>query len=90
MGKYLLSDISLKSIKQPTWEEAFNELKKIVADEFRRNEKHIHFDSLYEFDKKVYESFCNQECEDKEYNSSLKELSSLLFRSQQQQDNCTH
>ena len=61
MGKYPVISISLKSMKQPTWEEAFTEFRKIISDEFRRNRINIDFNSLYKSDVKHYDSICNRE-----------------------------
>ena len=39
MGQYPVISISLKSMKQPTWEESFSQFKEIVANEFERHQE---------------------------------------------------
>ncbi len=39
MGQYPVISISLKSMKQPTWEESFSQFKEIIANEFERHQE---------------------------------------------------
>ena len=39
IGQYPVISVSLKSMKQPTWEESFSQFKEIVANEFERHQE---------------------------------------------------
>ena len=45
-GQYPVISISLKGMKQPTWEEAFAEFKDIVAKEIWRHQELFNTDSI--------------------------------------------
>lgn len=81
MGKYPIISISLKSMKQSTWEEAYKEFKKIISEEFRRNKQYTDFNSLYESDRENYNLICNRGGDYSDYNTSLKHLSDILYQS---------
>lgn len=39
MGQYAIISISLKGMKQPTWEQTFIQFKEIIANEFERHQE---------------------------------------------------
>lgn len=80
MGRFPVISISLKSMKQPTWEEAYCEFRKIIANEFRRNMAYIDSDALNQTDNEKYQLIVNRDGKFSVYNTSLKELSDILFR----------
>ena len=81
MGKHPVISISLKSMKQSAWEEAYKEFKKIISEEFRRNKQYTDFNSLYESDRGNYNLICNRGGDYSDYNTSLKHLSDILYQS---------
>ena len=78
MGQYPVISISLKSMKQSTWDTAFDEFKKIIAEEYRRHIHIISENNMYSYDKEQYNKVCERKGEYSDYNSSLKFLSSKL------------
>ena len=81
MGQYPVISISLKSMKQSTWDTAFDEFKKIIAEEYRRHMHIITENNMHSSDKEQYIKVC--ECKGKysDYNTSLKFLSDKLEES---------
>ena len=79
MGKYPVISISLKSMKQPAYDDAFYCLQEELAREFKRHDELLPGLS-YEEDRKKYLRFIGRKAEPKEYLDSLKFLSECLFQ----------
>lgn len=77
MGQYPVISVSLKSMKQGSFEEAFHCLKEVIAGEFK-----LHPDLLNALktddDRKKYSLLMNREADDAEYLTSLRFLSRCL------------
>ena len=79
-GQYPVITLSLKSMKQDTYEHAFYEFKNMVIGEFGRNIEVINSDVLLPNEKKKFELIINDEAEDEAYLTSLKLLSECLSK----------
>lgn len=79
MGQYPVISISLKSMKQPTWELALNEFMKIISNEFRRYKTIIDSNKIFDSNKEEFSNICNRRGNYSMYNSSLKLLSNCLY-----------
>ena len=77
MGKYPVINISLKCSKQPTFERAFEELKKVIAYEYERH-KFILQDKKLEDQKDRYLKILKLEGNISDYSDSIKFLSECL------------
>ena len=77
-GQYPVISISLKGMKQPTWEEAFAEFKEIVAKEIWRHQELFKSDSILPANKKTFEDISHGAADDIEYRTILKQLSDSL------------
>ena len=79
MGKYPVISVTLKSMKQATYEEAFYCLKEEIAREYRRHEKIL--DSLdQEEDREKFRRFVVWKAQPEEYLGALRFLSECLFQ----------
>lgn len=58
-GKYPVIYITFKNAKQNNWEDTFENLKKIVADEYRRHSYVLEVDILSQFEKENTIIFLN-------------------------------
>ena len=78
MGKYPVISLSLKSMKQGSYEEAFHCLKEEIADEFK---KHLELLGKLETedDRKKYDQLANRRAPGEEYLNSLQFLSQCLY-----------
>ena len=80
MGQYPVINISLKSMKQASYDEAFYIFKELISNEFVRHIDLIHSDKLLEKDKVKFEKILNQTENDMVYKTSLKFLSDCLYK----------
>lgn len=78
MGQYPVISISLKSMKQPTWEEAFLQFKNIVADELWRHKGLLDSDVLLPLNINKLRMICEGTADDPMYSTSLRLLSDCL------------
>ena len=79
MGKYPIISLTLKSMKQATYEEAFYCLKEEIAREYRRHDKILEF-LEYEEDREKFLRFATWKARSEEYLGALKFLSECLFQ----------
>ena len=79
MGQYPVISISLKSMKQPSFELALTELKKIISNEFRRHREIAESDKFFDSDKEDFLNICNRRGDYSMYNTSLNFLSNCLY-----------
>ncbi|MBE6842428.1 MAG: AAA family ATPase [Ruminococcus sp.] len=80
MGQYPVISLSLKSMKQATYESSFALFKKIISDEFDRHRQVLKSQNISESDKKKYESICDDTAEMDLYLYSVKFLSDCLCK----------
>ena len=79
MGQYPVIMVTLKSMKQATYEDAFYCLKEAIAGEFRRHDR-ILSEISYETDREKFLRFIERKADPEEYLDALKFLSDCLFR----------
>lgn len=81
MGKYPVISISLKSLKQPTFELAFEQLKRVLKREYDRHWWMLqNSDCVSTHEKVRYEKIMNLEGEEADYYIALEFLSECLNR----------
>ena len=78
MGQYPVISISLKSMKQATYEMSLSVFKKIVEEEFWRHRDIFESDVISPADKQVFKDICSRKADDGTYFSGLKLLSDCL------------
>lgn len=78
MGKYPVISISLKSMKQPTWDLALNEFVKIISNEFRQHKNILDSNKIFGSDKEELLNICERKENYSMYNTALKLLSNCL------------
>jgi len=79
MGQYPVISISLKSMKQSSYEDAFEKFKDIVLSEFERNDNILSSDKLKPMQRKKFENIYNGTANNSTYFTALKLLSDCLF-----------
>lgn len=79
MGQYPVIGISLKSMKQLSYDDAFYCLQEELAGEFKRHDELLPR-LPYEDDREKYLRFIGRKAEPKEYLGSLKFLSECMYR----------
>jgi hypothetical protein len=77
-GKYPVISLSLKSAKQPNFEEAYMALRTEIAGEFKRHSFIAEHECLFPDEKELFLKLMLQKGEKAEYNQSLKFLSSCM------------
>jgi len=77
-GQYPIISLSLKSMKQPSYEFAFEEFKKNIRKEFWRHRDVLTSDVLSPVERNQFESVCDGTAEDSVYITSIKLLSDCL------------
>ena len=80
MGEYPVISLSLKSMKQASYNEAITIFKKIISDEFKRHSDVLLSDKLNPADKLEYEKVCNDAVDKSFYLYSIKFLSDCLCK----------
>ena len=80
MGQYPVISLSLKSMKQATYESSFALYKKIISDEFKRHSNILKTDKLLLSEKQEYESICDNTADKDLYLYSVKFLSDCLCK----------
>ncbi len=78
MGQYPVISISLKSMKQPTFEKSFGQFKEIIADEFERHHDLLNNSALMRRKRKRIQDIIDDTADDTVYYTSLKLLSDCL------------
>lgn len=78
MGQYPIISISLKSMKQSNYQEAFSEFKNMISKEVWRYKELLVSDKLMPFSRKKLEMICNDTADNSVYNTALKLLSDCL------------
>ena len=79
MGQYPVISISLKSMKQSDYQEAFSEFKNMISKEIWRHKELLVADKLMPLSRKKLEMICNDTADNSVYNTALKLLSDCLY-----------
>lgn len=84
MGQYPVINISLKSMKQPDFETAYETYKDIIKDEFSRHKATVYKANVLDNEEKErYESFLDIKAEYSAYNKAIGFLSKCLCKAYQ-------
>lgn len=78
MAKYPVISISLKSMKQPTYELSYIQMKKVIAEEFRRHDEILNTQNLTEAEKERFCAIRDVKGSESDYLDALRFLSSCL------------
>ncbi|MDE5765377.1 MAG: AAA family ATPase [Ruminococcus sp.] len=78
MGQYPVISISLKSMKQPTYEAAFARFRSLIVRDFERHDVIIASDKLKPLQRKRFSEIYNGTADNSVYEESLKLLSDCL------------
>ena len=78
--QYPLIFLSLKSAKQPNFEEAYKKLCRGIAEEFRRHQYLLEGSRLAEDQKIIFQKIMTGQADYSEYNDALKFLSECLWQ----------
>lgn len=78
MGECPVISVSLKGMKQPTWEESFAQFKEIVANEFERHQKILDSALISGRKRKRIQGVLDDTADDTVYSTVLKLLSDCL------------
>ena len=79
MGQYPVINISLKGMKQNSFDDAFEQFKNIVISEYERHDYILSSDKLKPVQRKKFEAIYNGIADDKVYLNALKNLSDCLM-----------
>lgn len=79
MGDYLVIDLTLKSAKQPTFESAYDKIKRAIANEFHRHQYILSNEKINEEDKKLFQKIADRKAEYDDYSGALEFLSKCLY-----------
>lgn len=77
--QYPVISLSLKSMKQKSFNDAFEIFKNMISKEFYRHSYVLNSDKLSEMDKNIFKQICNGNSHDSDYLTSLKQLSDCLY-----------
>ncbi|MBU3877752.1 ATP-binding protein [Faecalicatena sp. AGMB00832] len=80
MSQYPVIALSLKSMKQATYELSYIQMKKIIAGEFRRHDAVLQSDKLTESEKKRFQDIRDVRGEEADYLDALEFLSGCMFK----------
>lgn len=79
IGQYPVISISLKSMKQSGYREAFSEFKNMISKEVWRHKELLVSDKLMPLNRKKLEMICDDTADNAVYNTALKLLSDCLY-----------
>lgn len=80
MGQYPVISISLKSMKQPDFETAYELFKYIVLEEFQRHTEILKSDIIDDAEKKYFNNIYSNNASYSDFTKALKFLSECLFK----------
>lgn len=78
MSQYPVISLSLKSLKQPDYKLSYDQLKKAIAEEYRRHDRVLQSEELTDAEKVRYQKLRDVQGEVTDYLDALKFLSSCL------------
>ena len=79
-GKYPVIFLSFKDVKLSTWEETYQAIKKLIANEFSRHIELAFSSTLNEYQKKQFEVLANESASEIDYQMSLRTLTLFLHK----------
>lgn len=79
-GKYPVVFLSFKDVKYTSWEETYQTLQKLIAQEFRRHDELASSSSLSDYEKEEYSRLATEAADEVDYQMSLRTLTLLLHK----------
>ena len=79
-GKYPVIFLSFKDVKYSSWEETYQMLRKLIAQEFRRHDELVSSAALGEYEKKEFSLLATEEADEVDYQMALRTLTLLLHK----------
>ena len=79
-GKYPMIFLTFKDIKSQKWENCYEHLKSVIADEYKRHDYLLKSDIIDEIQKTMYRNIMAFTATDTSYENSLKNLSQYLAK----------
>lgn len=77
-GAYPVIFLSFKDVKYPTWEETYQTLQKLIAQEFRRHDELSSSSALSDYEKVEFSRLATEAADEVDYQMSLRTLTLLL------------
>lgn len=78
--KYPVIFLSFKDVKYTSWEETYQTLRKLIAQEFRRHDELLSSSVLGDYEKEEYSLLATDAADEVSYQMSLRTLSLLLHK----------
>ena len=78
--KYPVIFLSFKDVKYASWEETYQTLQKLIAQEFRRHDELASSSALSEYEKEEYSRLATEAADEVGYQMSLRTLTLLLHK----------
>ena len=78
--KYPVIFLSFKDVKYTSWEETYQTLQKLIAQEFRRHDELAASSALSDYEKEEYSLLATEAADEVEYQMSLRTLTLLLHK----------
>ena len=78
--KYPVIFLSFKDVKYTSWEETYQTLQKLIAQEFRRHDELASSSTLSDYEKEEYSLLATEAADEVEYQMSLRTLTLLLHK----------
>ena len=72
--------LSFKDVKYTSWEETYQTLQKLIAQEFRRHDELASSSALSDYEKEEYSLLATEAADEVEYQMSLRTLTLLLHK----------
>lgn len=79
-GQYPVISVSLKSMKQGSYRDAFRMFKVLISREYDRHKNVLNSDKISDSEKELFNSILNQKAEDASYLDSIKFLSDTMAK----------
>ena len=79
-GQYSVISLSLKSMKQGSYKDAFHMFKVLIAREYDRHKDILKSDKISDSERDLFHSILNQKAEDAFYLDSIKFLSDIMVK----------
>ncbi|WP_455124865.1 AAA family ATPase [Ruminococcus sp.] len=79
-GQYPVISVSLKSMKQGSYKDAFRMFKVLISREYDRHKNVLNSDKISDSEKELFNSILNQKAEDVSYLDSIKFLSDTMAK----------
>lgn len=79
-GKYPVVFLSFKDVKYTSWEETYQTLQKLIAQEFRRHDELASSSALSDYEKEEYSRLATEAADEVDYQMSLRTLTLLLHK----------